>query len=138
MLEKYYKYKAKYKEYIIMIKYGNFYEILDNDSLIMNSLFNYKLVKLSNTFKVGFPVSKIDSVLKKLDDNSINYIVVDKDKIINIKEFEYNNYKKYNFDNNIINYNSIIINEITKYLNDNLLNNNITLKLERIKEIINE
>ena len=51
MLENYYKNKVLYKDYIIIMKYGNFYETIDNDALIMNSIFNYKLNKLSNTFK---------------------------------------------------------------------------------------
>ena len=135
MIENYYKYKVKYKDYIIMMKYGNFYETLDNDALIMNKLFDYKLTKLSNTFKVGFPISSLNSVLDKLNKYSINYIVIDEDII---SEFEINNYSNYSFDLNIIKYNLLTIKEITKYLNDNLLNNNITSKLDRIKDIIYE
>ncbi len=133
MLEKYYIYKVKYKEYIIMMKYGNFYEILGNDALIMNKIFNYKISKLSNTFKVGFPISRLENIINKLNNNSINYVVFDKDTITNISEFKFNNYSNYEFDLNIINYNSVMINEIIKFLNDNLLNNDITLKLEKIK-----
>lgn len=135
MIENYYKYKVKYKDYIIMMKYGNFYETLDNDALIMNKLFDYKLTKLSNTFKVGFPILSLNSVLDKLNKYSINYIVIDEDII---SEFEINNYSNYSFDLNIIKYNLLTIKEITKYLNDNLLNNNITSKLDRIKDIIYE
>ncbi len=135
MIENYYKYKVKYKDYIIMMKYGNFYETLDNDALIMNKLFDYKLTKLSNTFKVGFPILSLNSVLDKLNKYSINYIVIDEDII---SEFEINNYSNYSFDLNIIKYNLLTFKEITKYLNDNLLNNNITSKLDRIKDIIYE
>ena len=138
MLEKYYTYKVKYKEYIVMLKYGNFYEILGNDALIINKLFGYKLNKLSNTFKVGFPVSSLENIINKLNNYSINYIVIDKEKITKKKEFELNNYSNYEFDENILNYNLIVISEITKYLNDNLLSDTITSKLEKIKEIINE
>ena len=138
MLEKYYTYKLKYKEYIVMLKYGNFYEILGNDALIMNKFFNYKISKLSNTFKVGFPVSSLENIINKLNNYSINYIVIDKEKITKKKEFELNNYSNYEFDENILNYNLIVISEITKYLNDNLLSDTITSKLEKIKEIINE
>lgn len=35
MLEKYYKYKADYKEFIIFIKCGTFYECLGKDALII-------------------------------------------------------------------------------------------------------
>ena len=138
MLEKYYTYKMKYKEYIIMMKYGNFYEILGNDALIMNKLLNYKISKLSNTFKVVFPTSSLENIINKLNNYSINCIVIDKEKIENKKEFEFNNYNNYQFDENIINYNLIVISGITKYLTDNILKENISSKLETIKEIINE
>lgn len=138
MLEKYYTYKVKYKEYIIMMKYGNFYEILGNDALIMNKFFNYKISKLSNTFKVGFPISSLENIINKLNNYSINYIVIDKERIEKKKKFELNNYNNYRFDENIINYNLIVISEITKYLTDNILSENISSKLEKIKEIINE
>ena len=138
MLEKYYIYKIKYKEYIIMMKYGNFYEILGNDALIMNKLFNYKLSRLSNTFKVGFPLLSLENIINKLNNYSINYIVIHKEKIEKKKEFELNKYNNYSFDENIINYNLIVITEITNYLTDNILTENISSKLEKIKEIINE
>ena len=138
MLEKYYMYKIKYKEYIVMLKYGNFYEILGNDALIINKLFGYKLNKLSNTFKVGFPVSSLHNIISRLNNCMINYLVVDRDEIIKIRDFEINNYNKYTFDETILKYNLLVISKITKYLNDNLLDENITIKLEKIKEIINE
>ena len=133
MLEKYYKYKVLYKEYIIIMKYGNFYETIDNDALIMSSIFNYKINKLSNTFKVGFPINTLDNVINKLNDLNINYVVLDGIK----KEFKNNNYNNYIFDKDIINYNLIVINEINNYLINNILNN-ISNKLERINEIIHE
>ena len=40
MLEKYYKYKLDYRNYLI-IKIGSFYECFDKDALIINKLFNY-------------------------------------------------------------------------------------------------
>jgi len=88
MLEKYYTYKVKYKEYIIMMKYGNFYEILGNDALIMNKFFNYKISKLSNTFKVVFPVSSLDNIISRLNNYMINYLVVDRDEIIKYLNLE--------------------------------------------------
>ena len=43
MIEKYYKYKYDYKDYVLFIKNGIFYDCLDNDALIINKLFNYKI-----------------------------------------------------------------------------------------------
>lgn len=54
MLEKYYKYKVNYQNYLILIKIGNFYECLGNDALIINKVFNYKLKRVSNTLKLDF------------------------------------------------------------------------------------
>ena len=81
-------YKIKYKEYIVMLKYGNFYEILGKDALIINKLFWYKLNKLSNTFKVVFPVSSLDNIISRLNNYMINYLVVDRDKIIKYLNLE--------------------------------------------------
>ena len=135
MLEKYYKYKLDYKDYIIIIKCGSFYEVIDNDAFIINKLMGYKLKKLSNTFKVGFPINSLDNVLNLLNENSINYIIVE-DKIFLKKDFENNNYFNYKFENNTIIYNSLRIEKIIKYLNDNILN--ISDKLNKIEKIIND
>lgn len=45
MLEKYYKYKIEYKEFILMIKFGNFYEMFDKDAVIASKLLDYKISK---------------------------------------------------------------------------------------------
>ena len=134
MLEKYYKYKLDYRNYIILIKCGSFYEVLDKDAFIMNKIMGYKLKKLSNTFKVGFPISIIDKVLNKLNESSINYTLVE-DKIVLKKEFKNNNYLNYKFENNIIIYNSLRIEKIVKYLNDNILS--VSDKLDQIEKVIN-
>lgn len=41
--DKYIDLKNKYLEYIIMIKVGNFYYSYDDDGIILNYLFNYKI-----------------------------------------------------------------------------------------------
>ena len=40
--------KEKYKEYVILIKCGNFYEALGDDAYLMNKIFGYKIKELSN------------------------------------------------------------------------------------------
>ena len=102
MIENYYINKLKYEDYLIITKYGNFYELIGKDALIMNKLFNYKLVKLSNIFKVGFPVNKLEENILKIDNLNINYIVFDKEKEIISKSFENNNYFKYKLNEEVI------------------------------------
>lgn len=70
MLEKYYKYKIEYKEFILMIKFGNFYEMFDKDAVIESKLLNYKISKISDTVKYGFPVSSLEKVLNKLNEEN--------------------------------------------------------------------
>ena len=134
MLEKYYKYKVRYNDYVLLIKIGNFYEIFDIDSLIMNQMFNYKLKPIKDTFKCGFPISSLDNVISTLDLNKVNYLVIDDDIKIN-KDFEENNYKNYDLNINILKYNYFRINNIINYLNDNITND-ISDKLDLFEDII--
>ena len=138
MLEKYYKYKVNYNDYIIIIKVGNFYEVIDKDSLIINKLLNYKIKKISNTFKVGFPVNSLGNVLNVLNNNYINYVVINNDSVDVIKEFDNNGYYSYNMDVNIVNYNMLRIDRINKYLCDLVVDSKINNLLSDIEVIINE
>jgi len=67
MLETYYKYRLEYKDFLIFIKIGNFYEVFDKDDLILNKLFGYKVKKIRGNIKVWFPISKIDNIIKLID-----------------------------------------------------------------------
>ena len=126
MFEKYYDCKVKYKDYIILIKVGNFYEAFEKDAIILNRLLGYKVKRFSKTFKLGFPLSKIDDVINILKSKNINYVLYDNN--VKAKEFDNNSYKV------ILNY--IKIDRITNYLYDNVLNDNIDSVLERIEKLI--
>ena len=138
MIEKYYLNKLNYKEYLIIMKYCNFYELIGDDALIASRIFNYKLSRLSNSFKVGFPLSSLTKVIDKLNNLQVNYLVVDKDNIINIKNFTNNNYLNYTSNLDVYKKNNILVNEIINYLNNNLDKNELYDKLIKIKEVINE
>lgn len=133
MLEKYYKYKLNYRMYLILIKIGSFYECFDKDAFIINKLFNYKLKKVNNSFKLGFLIKTIDKIILKLNEKNINHLVVDEEIIK--KEFKENNYLKYNFNMEEILYNTLRVEKIIDYLNDNIFS--INDKLGIIEEIIN-
>ncbi len=87
--------KLDYKEYIILFKSGSFYISFDEDSIILNRLFNYKIINLKNNIKIGFPLNSIDLVLRKLEKLRINYVIIDNKNIINQKEYEDNNFSKF-------------------------------------------
>ena len=54
MKHRYEYYKIKYKEYIILIKSGNFYVALQQDAIVLNDIFKYKLNISNNIIKVVF------------------------------------------------------------------------------------
>lgn len=93
--------KLDYKEYIILFKSGSFYICFDEDSIILNKLFNYKIVELKNNIKIGFPINKLDIVTSKLKDIGINYIIIEDKNIVSKYESEnsrFNEYKESVFD----------------------------------------
>ena len=82
-----YEYKNLKKENcdkIVFIKSGCFYYCYDDDSYIINYIFKYKII--GN--KIAFPVNKLNSVCKKLEDYNIGFVCED-------KVFEGSNYDKY-------------------------------------------
>ena len=111
MKEKNTSIKHEYKECLVLIKNGSFYITFCDDALILNYLFNYKVINN----KVGFPISNLDKVLSKLDSNNISYYIDD----------NYNN-------NPINNYNNILYNAKTNYFN----NTNLDLLIDEIKFVI--
>ena len=135
MLEKYYNQKIRYKDYVILIKCGSFYESFEKDALIINTLLKYKIKKFSKTFKSGFPTLKLNVILKILEENHLNYVVLDEIEMIK-KEFDDNKYQNFNFDIDRIMLNYIKIDKIMNYLNDNILNERITDILEKMEELL--
>lgn len=135
MLEKYYKFKVDYNNYIVLIKIGNFYECFNNDAFILNSTFGYKPKRLKNSFKAGFPVNGIDEVTNRLEVLDLFYIVVDND-IIKKYDKGKNKYNDYNFNIDIINYNYLRIEKICSSLYDKMLDKDISNILNKIEDIM--
>ena len=133
MLETYCKYRMEYKDFLLFIKVGNFYEVFDKDSLILDKLFGYKIKRIKDSIKVGFPLNRLDYILKLI--GNINYVVID-NTVVEKKEFDNNKYKDYNFDINSIILNSIKIDRIYEELSSRLLDNNIENIITNIDLII--
>lgn len=93
LIETYSMHKIKYPKYVIMIKCGNFYEVIGEEAYIINNLFDYKIKEFCNTKKVGFPIISYNKVTSKLNDFKINYLTIDDGTTK--KKFKNNNYDKY-------------------------------------------
>ena len=133
MLEKYIKLKEKYPKSLIMIKAGNFYDCINDDAIIINKLFNYKIKELNKYIRVGFPINSLNRVRIILTKYEINYITVDNNDITYSK-FSRNNYSKYCSNDYFIIKNKI--NSINDILSNNILNPNIKDIISNIEGII--
>ena len=118
MLDKYLMLKETYPKSIIMIKSGSFYECLNEDAIVMNNIFNYKIKKFSKYIRVGYPINRLNYVTSILTKKCINYVIID-NSIINKEKFNYNKYNEYT-SINIYDIN-IKLNTIYNYLYNNRL-----------------
>lgn len=128
--------KLEYKEYLILFKSGNFYLSFDEDAIIMNKVFNYKINDLKSNIKVGFPVNSLNKCLEKLKNLNINFLIIDNNEIIKKQNNEINNFSNYIggvFEYISINNKIKVINEFIKSMNDN--NKKIEL-IHKIEETI--
>ena len=132
--ELYNKYKTDYKDYILLIKSGNFYICLNNDAIVMHNIFNYKIKECTNLIKVGFPINSLLKVEKYLDTIKVNYVIFD-EYIINKRKFKDNKYSKYSSKHNYRVYLNRI-KRINDILSSNLSNNNISSILDEMEEIL--
>lgn len=137
MLDLFRLYKMEYNNYIIMIKSGSFYVSFNEDAIILNKIFGYKIVSLKNNIKVGFPINLRDKNINILENKKINYIIIEDKELSSSIRFKFNNYKKYKenyFD--FINI-DMRINKINKKLKDLSVGDNISNILDKVEMIIN-
>ena len=71
------------KDYLIFIKgSGKFYNLYNDDALIINYLLNYKIIK-NNT--CGFPECALNKVINEIEKVKISYVVQEMGNIIEEK-----------------------------------------------------
>lgn len=131
------KIKEVHREYVLLVKIGNFYYCYGKDTYIISYLLQYKInVIEKNILSCSFPNTAYSKVLTKLEEKKINYIVVDKKD--NYSEEEKSNNK------NLNNYNKIYerakeelgvkarIEKIYKFLLDNIQDKQMILEMEKV------
>lgn len=135
MKEVYLKLKQTYKNYIILIKQGNFYIAINKDANIIYNIFKQKIIETKDFIKVGFPVQTINKIKDKLNSLNINYIILENNEIVEKQKFKKNNINNYVSDSN---YELLFsrINNISDKLKKNINSNNIKDILNEIESII--
>lgn len=119
--------KNEYKNSCILIKSGIFYQSFNDDAILLNYIFKYKLNSINNTqFKIGFPISNINDVIRILNNEKVNYVIYDNKMNIVTKKFKNNMYNnmliisKENLSNEI-KIEQIIVRLKEKMIDDNLI-----------------
>ena len=72
MKNKYFVVKGRYKDYIVFVKSGNFWNCFFMDALIVHHITGY----VFKNNKVGFPSKVLNKVLKRIGSLNISYVLV--------------------------------------------------------------
>ena len=101
--------KPIHPEYVVLIKIGKFYYSYGKDAYIISYIFNYKLKTIEENIKVcAFSVSITNKILAKLEENKINYLLIDRRNNYDVdSKFNNKNLNRYN----------VILEKATKYIN---------------------
>lgn len=72
--------KKVHPENIILIKIGKFYYSYGKDAYILAYMFQYKLMKIDqyNVYSCAFPMQSYAKVIAQLENNKINYLILDR------------------------------------------------------------
>lgn len=84
----------KYKDYVILIKSGSFYETFNEGAYVLNNLLGYKIKELKCGKRVGFPLVSLNKVINVLCQKKINYIVFE-EEVKEKKKFNKNNFSSF-------------------------------------------
>lgn len=97
LYNKYLELKSKDSSSYYLFKSGMFYIFLDEDAKFVSQKLNLKLTNFNDTIlKCGFPINSISKYTSLLDDNKINYKIIDEDLVVHkTKYIENQNIQNY-------------------------------------------
>ena len=129
--------KEIHKEYVVLIKVGNFYYTYGRDSYIISYIFQYKINLLKNNiYSCAFSQNAIHKVTAKLENEKINYLILDRrnnyqvDEKCNHKNL--NRYNKYYEKAKTEISSRMRIEKIYQYLLDNKSNKDLIAQMEKV------
>lgn len=128
---------------IIFVQIGVFYHVYGKDVYILSYLLGYQIKTVENSYNTcGLPKNGINKVLKVLEDNCIDYIVVIKSQNYEVEtEMKFKGKNKYlEIYEKAYKYISVKnrINAIHNYLIENINSTNIKNKIQKIEEVLLE
>ena len=128
---------------VCLFRMGSFYHTYGSDSYILSYFFGYKIKNLEDGFnECGFPLNAIAKVMRKLEDNRINYLILDRRNNYNVEEKV--NYRNLNRYDKFAKKAKLYINckrridKISEYLMDNIYDENINKIIGSIEKLMME
>lgn len=128
---------------LTIIDIGKFFYAYGKDAYILSYLFGYKLTKIEaeNVYSCAFPKQSYSKVISKLENDKINYLILDRRNNYNVDEKSdngnLNNYDKYFEKAKVFVNKRIRIENIYNYLMKNIETENINNLLKNMEEILN-
>ena len=135
--------KEIHPESIILVKVGTFYHGYTKDAYILSYLFGYQIKKVEiNLDDCGFPKAALNKVLTELEGKKINYLLINKSLNYEVEdEMDFkskNSYKEFYAKSHRYVAKKNKIDAIHQYLIDNINDENIREKINKVEEILYE
>lgn len=131
MAKSYKELKLEHRDKVLMVKKGLFYDVYFADAYLISQYLGYKVSAFD--YKLGFPSSVLNKVIKTLLDHSVNVII-----------FDNNGPKEYNAPVN--KYREVIASPMARYRRHKALDESIILlrkkviddftKYDKVKEFV--
>lgn len=132
--------KELYPKYITIVKVGSFYYCYGRDCYIMAYLLKYKINILKDgIYSCAFPRNSLNKVMATLEQNKINYLLLDRRNNYDVEEKSNNgNLNKYDEKYEIAKKQistRMRVEKISQYLYDNTNDKEL---IDKIEKVINE
>lgn len=132
--------KELYPKHVTIVKVGGFYYCYGRDCYIMAYLLRYKInILKDNIYSCAFPSNAINKVMATLEQNKINYLVLDRRNNYDLEEKNDNgNLNRYDEKYEIAKKHistKMRVEKINQYLIDNLKDKEL---IDKIEKVINE
>lgn len=132
--------KELYPKYVTIVEVGSFYYCYGRDCYIMSYMLGYKInILKDNMYSCSFPKNAINKVMAILEQNKINYLILDRRNNYDVEEKSDNgNLNRYDEKYEIAKKNISIkmrVEKINIYLMNNLNDKEL---IDMIEKVINE
>ena len=86
---------SQYPQHVVLMKEGQFYNLRKESAYIAHQLFQFRLYIARDEFCTGCPTTALSRVVRSFKEREINYIIMNREEIVEHMEFEINHYSDF-------------------------------------------